>query len=121
MGYLSKINMEKEFKIKSESTDEIYTVVFKIDNDLLSITCDCKAGAFHVLCKHRLNLVDGDVSAMVDKSDVPALQDILTDVYKSKVSDLFGELNAIESEIKELDIVKKKLRKEIGLKFSTGF
>jgi hypothetical protein len=113
--------METNIKIGSSSSDEIYTVSFKVDNGLISINCNCQAGLVKMLCKHRLNLLGGDISSMVDKSEEAALTDILSKIDKTKISDLYTDLNKVELELKKLEAERKKLRKEIGLKFSNGF
>lgn len=112
--------MEYKFRIKSSSSDEIYTVIFKFDK-LISINCNCQAGLVKMLCKHRLNLMDGDFTSLVDKSDASVLQQVLSKIDKTKVSALYSDLNAIEAELKTLEATRKKLRKEIGVKFSNGF
>lgn len=61
--------MEKIIKIKSSSTNEIYDVVFKIENNLISINCNCRAGLVKTLCKHRLSLIDGDYTAILNKDE----------------------------------------------------
>ena len=113
--------METRIKVKSSSTDEIYDVIFKIENNLISINCNCQAGLVKTLCKHRLNLLAGDISAMADKSEVTALTDILSKIDKSRISNLYTELDKVEMELKRLTSLKKQLSKDIGLKFSNGF
>ena len=113
--------MQTSIKVNSSSSEEVYTVVFKIENDLISINCNCKAGLLKTLCKHRMNLLGGDISAMADKSEEKALADILSKISKTKISDLYTELNNVELEIQKFDLLRKKLRKEIGMKFSNGF
>lgn len=113
--------MEEHIKVKSSSSDEVYTVTFKVENSLTSINCDCKAGQVKTLCKHRLSLLDGDISSLVDESEVPILSRTLELIDKNKISDLYTELNQVENELKKLTALKTKLRKEIGFKFSNGF
>src|SRR3970040_677164 len=112
--------MEKIIKIKSSSTNEIYDVVFKIENNLISINCNCRAGLVKTLCKHRLSLIDGDYTSMLNKDETILLNDIFSKIDKSKITNLFVELNRIEKEITDLDSLKKKMKKEIGIKFSNG-
>lgn len=112
--------MEYKFDIKSSSSEEIYAVIFKFDK-LTSISCTCQAGLNNLLCKHRLNLMDGDITALVNKSDASVLPEVLGKIDKTKVSALYTDLNAIEAELKTLEATRKKLRKEIGVKFSKGF
>lgn len=113
--------MEKTIKIKSSSTTEIYDVAFKIENNLISINCNCKAGLVKTLCKHRLSLIDRDYTAILNKDETVLLNDIFNKIDKSKITNLFVELNRIEKETKDLDSLKKKMKKEIGIKFSNGF
>lgn len=113
--------METTVQVGSSSNDGIYTVTFKIDDGLISINCNCQAGSVKMLCKHRLNLLGGDISAMIDKSEEASLVDILSKIDKTRISDLYTDLNKVELEIKNLEAERKKLRKEIGLKFSNGF
>jgi hypothetical protein len=112
--------MEYKFGIKSSSSDEIYTVTFKFDK-LITINCNCQAGLVKLLCKHRLNLMDGDITSLANPSDSSILPEVLNKIDKNKVSNLYNDLNAIETEIKTLEATRKKLRKEIGFKFSNGF
>ena len=74
-----------------------------------------------MLCKHCLSLLGGDISSLADESQIPILSKILELISKEKISDLYTELNQVESELKKLNSLKKKLRKEIGFKFSNGF
>ncbi|SHG17377.1 hypothetical protein SAMN05443549_102305 [Flavobacterium fluvii] len=113
--------MEKSIAIKSSSSEGIYNVVFKIDKDLISINCNCQAGIMKTLCKHRLDLINGDVSAILDEADISKLTEFLNLIEKSKIPNLYLELNRIESEIKRLNTLKTKMRKEIGFMFSNGF
>lgn len=113
--------MEKTIKIKSSSANELYDVVFKIENNLISINCNCKAGLVKTLCKHRLSLIDGDYTAISNQNDIALLNEIFNKIDKSKITELFKECNSVENEMKKLDLLKKKLRKEIGFKFSNGF
>lgn len=112
--------MKTTIQIKSNSTNEIYNVVFAIENDLISINCNCRAGLVKTLCKHRLNLIDGDYSAILNKNEIVQLDDTLNN-NKSKIIDLFAGLNDIENEIKKLEILQKKFKKEAGFKLSNGF
>lgn len=116
-----EISMEKNIKVASSSSEEIYTVSFKFENDVVSINCNCKAGLVKMLCKHRLNLLGGDISGMIDKTEESTLIDILSKIKKSKIPELCSKLDNIELKFKKLDIERKNLRKEIGLKFSNGF
>jgi hypothetical protein len=120
--------MEACFEVKSDSSEEVYNVVFGFKDDIITINCDCQAGQMKNLCKHRLRLLDGDVSGLINQDQVKALAPVLDRIDKNKISDLYKDLNevekelsGIEKELRRIKAVRKKLRQEIGLKFSNGF
>ena len=113
--------MKKTIKIKSTSSNEVYDVVFKTENNLISINCNCKAGLVKTICKHRMSLIEGDFTAISNENDIKTLNEIFNEIGKSKIVELFTEIDVIENEIKKLDHFKEKLRKEIGHKLSNGF
>lgn len=112
--------MEYTFKIKSGSSSEIYNIVFNL-NELISINCNCKAGIVKMLCKHRRNLLDGDFTSLVNMEDSEKLSEVLSKIEKTKIANLFKELNEIEAKLKSLDSLKKKFTKELGRNISDGF
>jgi hypothetical protein len=113
--------MEKVIRIKSSSTEDIYDVVFKVENNLISINCNCPAGRVKTLCKHRLSLINGDLTDVAYQNSLALHKTIFNETDKLKITNLFKDLNQIEKEIKDLESIKKKLKKDIGLKFSNGF
>ncbi len=113
--------MEKTIKVKSTSSNEIYDVVFKDENNLISINCNCKAGLVKTICKHRKSLIDGNFTTILNENDIKTLNEIFNEISKSKIVELFTEIDDIENKIEKLNVLKKKLRKEIGLKLSNGF
>lgn len=113
--------MEKIIRIKSSSSDEIYSVVFKNEKDLISLNCNCKAGLFDTLCKHRLCLIERDYKDVLDKDEAILLYDIIVKNNKSEIIESVIEVNRLETEIKKLGTKKSKLKKDIGFKLSNGF
>ena len=61
--------MEAIVKIKSSSSDEIYDVFLKNDNGMISLNCTCQAGKHRMICKHRTDLLDGNVSSLKFEKD----------------------------------------------------
>lgn len=57
------INNKIKLFVKGNS-EPYYQVIFKNINGLISIKCDCRAGELTKLCKHKLTLIRGDVSAL---------------------------------------------------------
>ena len=51
------------------SSDEPYTVIVVHTSDTLHMNCSCQAGQLNQICKHRLAILDGDLSAVVSGAD----------------------------------------------------
>lgn len=113
--------MNKTIQVKSSSSNEIYDVDFEISDNEIKINCNCKAGSLKMMCKHRLNLLDGDISSINRPSDVKILKEILSKIDRDKIDRLFTNLHTLEKEIKRLNREKSNLKKGIGFKFSNGF
>ena len=51
------------------STGTTYIATFTRTDDALHTTCTCQAGMKRTHCKHRLQLLSGDLSSVVDATD----------------------------------------------------
>jgi uncharacterized Zn finger protein len=56
---------ELTLHVKGSSSDP-YELTFIKDGSSLTALCNCPAGTFGNLCKHRVAILDGDSSAVVD-------------------------------------------------------
>ena len=57
------------FEIKGSSKDP-YEVIFIKDGDSLTAICNCPAGTYSNVCKHRVNILDGSAKSIVsDNAD----------------------------------------------------
>jgi hypothetical protein len=104
------------FKVKGSEGD-IYTITAKREGNKLTMTCTCQAGQHNIHCKHRIALLNGDVSNLVgdDVGDVRLLQTMLigTDVEAA-----LGKVDERESDVekaqKSLRVAKKILDCALG-------
>ena len=113
--------MESIIKVKSSNSSDTYDVSLKNYNGVISLNCTCKAGIHKLWCKHRIELLNGDVSRLVDKEDIQIVEKFLNSIEGNKIDELFSDLYTIEAEIKKLNEAKKKIRKEVSFKLSNGF
>ncbi len=90
------------FPVRSSSTDEIYSVTAELKPSL-RITCSCQAGLLGSICKHRMGLLLGDVTSVVevDAGDVDRLSTVAA---ASPLGAAMRELDGLE---KEFDRMKK--------------
>lgn len=112
--------MSTILRVNSSSSNEVYNVTFTISNNNISIRCNCKAGASKLICKHRLDLIDGNISHL-DLNDLQAYNEIISNLNKEKINTLLTSTNVLDSQIKELENERKKLKREIGVKLFDGF
>lgn len=54
---------ELVFRVKGSSSDP-YEVTFIKDGTSLTALCNCPAGTFGNLCKHRVAILDGNITAI---------------------------------------------------------
>lgn len=90
-------------KVKSNSQD-FYIVNIEISN-ILKISCNCGAGIFGKLCKHKIAVLSGNRDILLDKNDESILEDIIGVISKS---DFFSLNNELESAKKAVEIAKKQ-------------
>jgi hypothetical protein len=95
------------------SQPEPYEVVFeRLSSQNLRAMCNCQAGDFGIICKHRINILEGNKQGIVssNKSDVQIVQSWLpgTDVSRALLELRFLEAEA-ERLKKEIAAAKKRL------------
>ncbi|MDD5887701.1 MAG: SWIM zinc finger family protein [Oscillospiraceae bacterium] len=92
--------MEKEFSVKSSSSDEIYTVIFTTElpsaEGEVRACCTCPAGRHGTLCKHIIGLMESD-------------EDIKSAMHESGQDKEWG---SYKEHAAELEALKKKVAKE---------
>jgi uncharacterized Zn finger protein len=60
---------ELTFLVKGSAT-EPYEIIFIKDGDSLTAVCNCPAGTYGNLCKHRVNILDGKTTSITsDNAD----------------------------------------------------
>jgi uncharacterized Zn finger protein len=57
---------ELTIKVKGSSADP-YELTFIKDGDSLTALCNCPAGSFANVCKHRVAILDGDAAAVLEE------------------------------------------------------
>jgi uncharacterized Zn finger protein len=94
-----------EFSVQG-SAEVPYTVSFSSDgNGNLTARCTCPAGAVRQYCKHRFNILLGDVSDIVSPNT--ELVHVVYDWYRG--SDVERAIKEIETLEAEMDALKKRL------------
>ena len=112
--------MKISIKAKS-SSDEPYTVDFFIGDNKIAVYCNCPAGIFGQLCKHKTELISGDQSRLFDGSETVKLKEL--EAVLSMAPELRKTVERIaESEkiIRREQAKLKKIKKEFAVKLKEG-
>jgi len=88
------------------------------------VFCDCKAGTFQQLCKHKTAFLDNDRKMLHD----PAQQKELDNVHEwlkqtswsGKYTRITKEIAGIEKDVAQLQTRRKELRKDFSVMLSKG-
>ena len=86
------------------SSDQYTITVTKAEDSKISVTCTCAAGQNFTLCKHRINILQGDTSLLVAGQE---------DSYKSARQLI--ESSGIMLEKSRLDVALAETGKEIAV------
>lgn len=103
------------------SGDTPYTVDFLVEEGKLTVHCDCKAGSYGQLCKHKTELLAGDASRLYDPSqmsDLEKIQGMLAGT--SGLYDAVAAIAAAEKVVREKQAEVKTLKKHFASLLSQG-
>lgn len=100
--------------VKSSSIAGVgYDVVFNNRNGVITIKCNCRAGELTKLCKHKLALIRGDYSILMEGNDDCNVIDVKELIKNSAFSQLIIEHDLAEKALakkqQELREIKDKL------------
>lgn len=102
------------------SSGEPYDVHFEFSDNKFKVHCNCPAGIYGKLCKHKTGLLDGDLSLLFNKTDYEILERIHEVVKKSKYSEIITSYNILKKEIEVAQKKEKKLKEQIAQSLKTG-
>lgn len=104
--------MEQLTLLVQGSSSDPYELTFIKDGDHLTALCDCPAGTFSNLCKHRVAILEGDAAAVID-DDAGKVSTVVEWLLGTDVESALAELREVESHADtskaDLAIAKKKL------------
>ena len=103
------------------SGGEPYDVDFLVENGRLSVYCNCKAGIFGQLCKHKTELIGGDESRLFDVSEKEKMTQLRSIISRApEVQSLAGSIAQSEKLIRREQTKIKTLKKQFGALLQEG-
>ena len=107
-----KLDNKREFLVQG-STPIPYKVVFTKNGDNLTALCSCKAGIHGMHCKHRLNILKGDVKGIVSQNEED-VEVVVSWLSGSDVEAVLNELESAEAEYKRANTKLKSVKKSLA-------
>jgi hypothetical protein len=104
----------------NSSSGDPYDVHFDFSDNKLTVFCNCQAGIYGKICKHKTGLLDGNLSILFDKTDEKTLLQVVEFVEKSKYKEVMSAYNLIKKEIEEMQKKEKTIKGHIELMLKTG-
>lgn len=102
------------------SSGEPYDVHFEISDNKFTVLCNCPAGVYGKLCKHKTRLLDGDTSILFNQTDKDTLKQLHDFADKSKYAELMSSYNLLKKEIEIFQKKEKKIKEQVELILKTG-
>jgi hypothetical protein len=107
--------------VKSSSIDGVsYKVVFKNNNGIITIKCNCRAGELTKLCKHKLALIRGDSSILIDDNEERNFSNVKEWIINSDFSKLIIEHDLAEKTLLEKQQAFKKIKDRLEVAMRRG-
>lgn len=108
-------------KAKSSSGGDDYDVIFLLEDGVLFVACNCKAGIFGTACKHRMTLLSGDPKLLADPSQAKDLQTVAQWARDAGLETMLKELAEAEAQVAKAQRVVKKIKTTLGDGMNEGF
>lgn len=95
------------------SSGNAYTVRFYLEENEIAAFCTCPAGDNRKLCKHIMQIINGDDSILCDNRQKEAFVTIGHHLRSTTVSFLLSELNESEISLKNAEKNAKRAKKAL--------
>jgi hypothetical protein len=113
--------MKIALSVKSSSMPGIaYEVVFKNINGIITIKCNCRAGELTKLCKHKLALIRGDSSILMDDNEDYNFLNVKEWIIDSDFSQLIIAHDLAEKALAEKQQALKKIKDRLEVAMRKG-
>ncbi len=107
-----------ELKVKS-SSQEYYLINIEI-SEVFKISCNCTAGIFGKLCKHKTAVLSGSPEILYNQEDEKILIELQKIIKKSDLNKITNELEAAEKAIESAKNQAKKIKIKLEHSLKNG-
>jgi hypothetical protein len=115
LGEVMKITL-----LVHSSDGDFYSVNCKNNEGIISIKCDCVAGSYTKLCKHKLSMILGKHDSLYDPKQIEDLNTVQEWISKSGYPELLKKLEVAEKELLDKQREVRKLKESLELAMRKG-
>lgn len=110
--------METTLYVRSGSSDAIYTLQVICDDGNVIMFCDCNAGAYGKLCKHKLAVIANSKTDIAGQEQEKNFELAQAWINGSTLRRMLAEISTAESEVKSAQTKLKKLKKALEMQLN---
>lgn len=107
--------METTLRIRSSSSDAIYTLQIFCEDGNVAIFCDCSAGAYGKLCKHKLAIIANDKTDIENQEQDKNFELAQVWIKGSTLQKMLADIGVAEKEVESAQTKVKKLKKALEM------
>jgi uncharacterized Zn finger protein len=111
--------METTLRIRSSSSDTVYTLQVLCEDGSVAIFCDCSAGAYGKLCKHKLAIVANDKTDLESQDQDRNFELAQEWIKGSTLQATLADIRAVEKEVEGAQAKLKKLKKTLEMQLNS--
>jgi hypothetical protein len=106
--------IENQIEILSKSSSgNPYTVKFYLEENSLSAFCSCPAGKNRQICKHIIQIINGEDSILFDNNQKSFMGKIVSHLQNTNIPDLISKLRENEILLEKVQEDVKKTKKAL--------
>ena len=107
--------METTLRIRSSSSDAIYSLQILCEGGNVAIFCDCSAGAYGKLCKHKLAIIANDKTDLENQDQDENFELAQAWIRGSSLQEMLADIRVAEKEAEGAQAKVKKLKKTLEM------
>jgi uncharacterized Zn finger protein len=107
--------METTLRIKSGSGDAIYTLQIFCEDGNVAMFCDCSAGTYGKLCKHKIAVISNDRTGLENQEQDKNFEQAQVWIKGSSLIEMLADIRVTEKEVESAQTRVKKLKKALEM------
>jgi uncharacterized Zn finger protein len=112
--------MKIEFQVESSDGITSYIVEFVREGNALFAHCNCPAGNYGKLCKHKLMIMSGEIENFHDVNQKQSYEIVKGWIQNSSLPGFMFDLASSEKELEKLKVRVNRFKKQLEIALKDG-